>query len=392
MPPLTKSDSLGDALSAAMSAVELGGEAFQQLSAAENSYVGQASGAPTQLHKDRLIGEGGYSLVWLVHEEGDASKKYALKQMHKASLLKRKTGCEVAYREKTAYEDIRAHPFVIQCHGFYQDSLSLYLLLELCVMDLFELLQLHADAKGRLTQECTRVYVGSIALALRHMHQTGYVYRDLKPENVLIDTKGYVKLADLGAAKKVDKSRTFTALGTEEYIPPEQVRGRGRTIASDWWALGVLLFELLMGRPPFEGATSTETLSKVVKFGDAGEVGRNTLRQAMLTALGEGAADAAELTVGLLHVWESMRLGCTPEGFLGIWSHPWFASLDWVGLFNQQVPPPHVPPPSRMNTDFSSEVDPESMIAEAVDPASGPMFEAFGPRLDVPAHASESSR
>ena len=83
MPPLTKSDSLGDALSAAMSAVELGGEAFQQLSAAENSYVGQASGAPTQLHKDRLIGEGGYSLVWLVHDEGDASKKFALKQMHK---------------------------------------------------------------------------------------------------------------------------------------------------------------------------------------------------------------------------------------------------------------------------------------------------------------------
>ena len=146
-----------------------------------------------------------------------------------ASLLKRKSGCEVAYREKTAYEDIRAHPFVIQCHGFYQDSLSLYLLLELCVMDLFELLQLQADAKGRLTQECTRVYVGSIALALRHMHQAGYVYRDLKPENVLIDTKGYVKLADLGAAKKVDNTRTFTALGTVEYIPPEQAARRPRS-------------------------------------------------------------------------------------------------------------------------------------------------------------------
>eukprot|EP00320_Phaeocystis_rex_P009853 CAMPEP_0119092540 /NCGR_PEP_ID=MMETSP1178-20130426/160099_1 /TAXON_ID=33656 /ORGANISM="unid sp, Strain CCMP2000" /LENGTH=217 /DNA_ID=CAMNT_0007076127 /DNA_START=54 /DNA_END=704 /DNA_ORIENTATION=- len=209
-----RSGSLSDQLSAAVAAVELGGDAFNDLIAAEKAYTGKSQGMPEELHKDRLIGEGGYSLVWLVYDKADPSKKFALKQMHKASLIKRKSGTEVAFREKAAYDEIRPHPFITQSYAFFQDPHSLYLLLELCVMDLFELLQLHADAKGRFDSECTRFYIASVALALRHMHAAGYVYRDLKPENVLIDRHGYVKLADLGAAKKVDKARTFTALGT----------------------------------------------------------------------------------------------------------------------------------------------------------------------------------
>jgi len=389
--PASLMGSLAEQLSAAVAAVELGGDDFKLLVAAEKTYTGHTQGAPEELLKDRLIGEGGYSLVWLAHDQADPSAKFALKQMHKASLLKRKSGTEVAFREKTAYDEIRPHPFITQCYGFFQDPLSLYLVLELCVMDLFELLQLHADQQGRLTQQCTRFYIASVALALRHMHSAGYVYRDLKPENVLIDSKGNVKLADLGAAKRVDKARTFTALGTEEYIPPEQVRGRGRTIASDWWALGVLLFELLMGRPPFEGDTSTETLAKVVKYGDAGEVGRDTLHRTMVAALGEETTRAADLTVGLLHVWETTRFGCTPEGFLGIYSHPWFAELDWHALYQQQILPPHVPPPSRINTDFSGEVEPGAMVPGAVDPAQQPKFERFGPSRVVPAHQSEGA-
>lgn len=383
--------SLAEQLSAAVAAVELGGDNFKELVAAENMYTGHSQGVPDELIKDRLIGEGGYSLVWLVHDVAEPTKKFALKQMHKASLLARRSGTEVAFREKTAYDEIRPHPFITQCYGFFQDELSLYLLLELCVMDLFELLQLHADHKGRLSQPCTRFYIASVALALRHMHGAGYVYRDLKPENVLIDRQGHVKLADLGAAKKVDKARTFTALGTEEYIPPEQVRGRGRTIASDWWAVGVLLFELLMGRPPFEGETSTETLSKVVKYGDAGEVGQDTLHRNMVSALGPEASKAADLAVGLLQVWEAKRFGCTAEGFLSIYSHPWFAEIDWQALYLQKTLPPHVPPPSRMNTDFSGEVEPEALIAGAVEADQQPRFERFGAFREVNMHASESA-
>lgn len=383
------SPTLAEQLSAAVAAVELGGDDFKALVAAEKAYAGHSQGGVEEVIKDRLIGEGGYSLVWLVHQKNEPTRKFALKQMHKASLLARKSGTEVAFREKSAYDEIRPHPFITQCYGFFQDPLSLYLLLELCVMDLFELLQLHADEKGRLSEPCTRFYIASVALALRHMHGAGYVYRDLKPENVLIDSQGHVKLADLGAAKKVDKARTFTALGTEEYIPPEQVRGRGRTIASDWWALGVLLFELLMGRPPFEGDTSTETLSKVVKYGDAGEVGRDTLHRTIVTALGAQTTKAADLAVGLLHVWETMRVGCTPEGFLAIYSHPWFAEIDWQALYRQEIRPPHVPPPSRINTDFGGEVEPGALIAGAVEDNQQATFERFGPSREVRLHPSE---
>jgi len=383
------SGSLAEQLSAAVAAVELGGDDFKALVAAEKAYIGHSQGVAEELHKDRLIGEGGYSLVWLAHDDAEPPRKFALKQMHKASLLQRRSGTEVAFREKAAYDEIRPHPFIIQCHGFFQDPLSLYLCLELCVMDLFELLQLHADAKGRLSEPTTRFYIASVALALRHMHAAGYVYRDLKPENVLIDSQGHVKLADLGAAKKVDKARTYTALGTEEYIPPEQVRGRGRTIASDWWALGVLLFELLMGRPPFEGDTSTETLSKVVKYGDAGEVGRDTLHRTIVAALGVETTKAADLAVGLLHVLEAARVGCTAEGFLAIYSDPWFAELDWQALYLQRILPPHVPPASRINTDFSGEVEPEAMIPGAVEEDQQSKFERFGPSREVRPHPSE---
>ena len=328
--------SLGDQLASAMAAVQVSGDWYPALIDAEKSYAEQPLGMPSDLgdlRKEQLIGEGGYSLVWLVRL---GPERYALKQMHKAELASRRgLGPEVAFREKAAYEEIKPHPVILRCHCCFADERNLYILLELCLMDMYELIEAHADAKGRLPPDWARFYVASIALGLRHMHGAGYVYRDLKPENVLLDRRGFVKLTDMGAAKKVDKSRTFTALGTEEYIAPEQarthpslvlaaararldpsrgtsipivlgtapahslsrpigfssplptpqVRGRGRTIASDWWALGVLLYELLMGRPPFEGEDSVDTLKKVAAYSESGDAGPQAVRNVMTQAV-----------------------------------------------------------------------------------------------------------
>ena len=127
----------------------------------------------------------------------------------------------------------------------------------------------------------------------------------------------------------------------------------------------------------------------VVKYGDAGEVGRDTLHQAIVSSLGEQTATAADLVVGLLHVWESNRLGCTPQGFLGIYSHPYFCELDWHALYLQEINPPHVPPPNRVNTDFSGEVAPAAMIPGPVEASQQTKFERFGPSREVQPHPSE---
>jgi len=383
--------SLGDQLASAMAAVQVSGDWYPALIDAEKSYAEQPLGMPSNLgdlRKEQLIGEGGYSLVWLVRL---GPERYALKQMHKAELASRRgLGPEVAFREKAAYEEIKPHPVILRCHCCFADERNLYILLELCLMDMYELIEAHADAKGRLPPDWARFYVASIALGLRHMHGAGYVYRDLKPENVLLDRRGFVKLTDMGAAKKVDKSRTFTALGTEEYIAPEQVRGRGRTIASDWWALGVLLYELLMGRPPFEGEDSVDTLKKVAAYSESGDAGPQAVRNVMTQALGVEQQVAAELATGLLEGKEHLRLGCTSEGFLGVANHPYFASLDWLALFNQQLEPPHIPDPGRTNTDFSAQVEPDALVAPPLAAEHVPKFANFGPECAVAPHPTES--
>ena len=110
-----------------------------------------------------------------------------------------------------------------------------------------------AYPRRRRASACT-----CVALALRHVHSHGWVYRDVKLENVLIDRDGYIKICDFGFAKKAASTRTFTKCGTDEYAPPEVVSGRGRSCAADWWALGILLHEMLTGRPPFEGSSAEE--------------------------------------------------------------------------------------------------------------------------------------
>lgn len=167
------------------------------------------------------------------------------------------------------------HPFILKLEKTFKDANTLYMLLELVQGgELFSLLANHED--GRLPSRHARFYAGCVTSALEHMHSMDILYRDLKPENMLIDAEGYIKvnrccsgcrwvflllscgvscdlvqMVDMGFAKVVKTGRTYTLCGTPEYLAPEIVMGQGHHKGVDYWALGVLIFEMLCGYSPF---------------------------------------------------------------------------------------------------------------------------------------------
>ncbi|XP_076030567.1 ribosomal protein S6 kinase II isoform X2 [Oratosquilla oratoria] len=281
----------------------------------------------------KVLGQGSFGKVFLVRKITgfDSGTLYAMKVLKKATL-------KVRDRVRTKMErDILAevrHPFVVKLHYAFQTEGKLYLILDfLRGGDLFTRL----SKEIMFTEEDVKFYLAELALALDHLHSIGIIYRDLKPENILLDADGHISLTDFGLCKEaLDDQKAYSFCGTVEYMAPEVVNRRGHTTAADWWSFGVLLFEMLTGALPFQGANRKETMTLILK--------------AKLGMPPYLSAEAQSLLRALFKRNPANRLG--PDGIEELKRHSFFASINWEKLYTKEMEPPFKPAVSKADDTF----------------------------------------
>ena len=299
----------------------------------------------------RVIGRGSFGKVYVVRKK-DTNRIYAMKVLRKSRIISRS---EVTHTmaEKTVLAKIR-NPFIVPLKFAFQSPDKLYLVLAFINGgELFHHLQL----EGRFDENRSRFYTAELLSALECLHDFNVVYRDLKPENILIDYNGHIALCDFGLCKlnMKENERTNTFCGTPEYLAPELLLGQGYTKTVDWWTLGVLLYEMMTGLPPFYDENTNEMYRKIL--------------QDELRFPDDMSADARSLLRGLLTRDPNERLG--NNGSEEIKNHPFFASIDWRKLNQKKLQPPYKPSvdsaydTTNFDDEFTSEAPQESLVDDS---------------------------
>ncbi|ETO26951.1 protein kinase, cAMP-dependent, catalytic, beta [Reticulomyxa filosa] len=219
------------------------------------------------LQKRKILGTGSFGQVHLV-KHTTSNEYYALKMVYKATVVQLAQQDHIL-NEKTVLTCLNS-PFIIRLISTFQDTDSVYFLLEPVIGgELFVILRRckrFNEKSAQFYSACVGKKINKMFFfeAFEHMHSKSIVYRDLKPENLLIDQKGYLKITDLGFAKFV-YDKTYTLCGTPDYLAPELISGKGHDRAVDWWTLGILIYEMIASFPPFYAKTRIQTYDHIIK-------------------------------------------------------------------------------------------------------------------------------
>lgn len=300
---------------------------------------------PSDFQFQTIIGKGAFGMVKLVKYK-PTSRPMAMKQMQKARIVMTKQSKNVIQEKRIMQE--MDHPFLLKLIAVCNDANCLYLITEfLQGGDIFAKL---CDCDGIFSVETTKYYIACVTEAFDYIHNLMLIYRDLKPENLVLTEQGVLKVVDFGMAKRVPHI-TFTVCGTPEYMAPEIIHGKGHNKAVDYWALGILVYEMIIGHTPFADPSNNhlkiyKKIDRHCKYNSGGHhssKGKKTTIEFPQWMKSE--PDVVNITHNFLMPKPTMRLGCSKGGCDLIRQHPWFkkTTFNWEALRKGKLKPPIVP-------------------------------------------------
>jgi len=302
----------------------------------------------------KLVGKGSFGKVMQVRYK-ETGQIFAMKVLNKAHIVEHNE-VEHTKSELHILQSLH-HPFLMNLHFSFQTEDNLYFILDFVNGgELF----FHLQQEKRFSIERTRFYAAEILLALEHLHDAGIVYRDLKPENLLLQRDGHICMTDFGLCKEglnKPSDTTDTFCGTPEYLAPEILLGTGYGKAVDWWSYGCLVYEMIVGLPPFYSQDVQEMYQKIISD--------------PLTFPPYVPPDAQEMLVRLLDRNPETRLADPRE----IKKCSFFASVNWDDVYNKRVVPEYIPPVSDSHdttqidscfTDEAPSLDPDEPASVSV--------------------------
>jgi cGMP-dependent protein kinase len=276
---------------------------------------------------------------------GNSNQTFALKCLRKRGIVDNGLQGHVV-NECSLMKELN-HPFILKFYGAMQDEHTVYFLLEILLGgELFRTLR----REGQFSENWSRFYAASVILAFCQIHSKKIAYRDLKPENLVMDAQGYLKIVDFGLAKKLESGKTYTLCGTPDYLAPEVILNEGHDWAVDWWGLGVLIHEMTAGVPPFYAEDPMEVYERILS-------GHVSTPSHFSRGLGD-------LVKKLLKTTQSKRLGRIKGGASLVMKQKWFSGFDWNSLLDRKMEVPLKPDVKNLddtsNFDSYDEVDESS--------------------------------
>jgi len=298
----------------------------------------------TQFHFIKVIGKGTFGKVILAKNKLNG-ELFALKCVKKEYIIKTKN-IENLKNEKKLLEHV-SHPFIIKLHFTFQNVEKIFFAFSYYNGgELF----FHLSKHKRFPESYVKFYAAEIYLAINYLHSKNIIYRDLKPENIILDKLGHIKLIDFGLAKgNISKSKlTSSICGTNEYIPPEVISGMSYNFNFDWWGLGIIIYELLYGYPPFTDQNKSGLFKKIMHNEPNYDVQKIS-------------PEAKDLMKLLLN--KDLKNRINPED---VPQHPWFKEINFNDILAQKSSPPFIP--KIKGQDDLSNIDPSFLNENIYSP------------------------